>query len=507
MNRRRSFRFESLEPRAMLSVSGDFNGDGFDDVAIGAPWEDVASVDDAGAVHVLYGGNGALSAAGNQLWNQGSAGINSVPHTGEHFGHDLAVGDFDGDGFDDLAVGVRNEAVDGIEQAGAVNVIYGSANGLTAAGDQHWTRSSGGVNGLPFAEASFGGALATGDFDGDGFDDLAVGSPDDRSGGIDDAGAVNVIYGRASGLNASGDQLWSQNSSGIDSVPHFNERFGFSLSTGDYNGDGRDDLAVGSEDMVGAVVNAGSVNVIYGSAAGLTNVGDQLWNQAVSGVSGVPGVEDSFSRSLATGDFNGDNFDDLAIGVEFGEVGSDEDAGEVNILYGSAAKIQIANQQLFTRDSLGGTSVAEENFGSSLAAGDFDGDGRDDLAIGASDATIGGVVSTGYVQIVYGTMSGLSAAGTQFMHQNTSGVLDSNEEDDGFGAALVSGDYNNDGRFDLAIGVPGQDVGGVNAAGQLAILLGSVTGITTTGNQVWNVGSTGVLGAYEAGALFGLVVA
>lgn len=507
MKRHRVIRFERLESRAMLSVSGDFNGDGFDDVAIGASWEDVASIDNAGAVHVLYGGNGALSAAGNQLWNQESAGINSVAHTSEHFGDRLAVGDFDGDGFDDLAVGVRNEAVDGVAQAGAVNVIYGSANGLTAAGDQLWTRSSGGVNGLPFLEAQFGGALAAGDFDGDGFDDLAIGSPEDQAGGVDDAGAVNVIYGRASGLNASGDQLWSQNSSGIDSVPHGNESFGFSLSTGDYNGDGRDDLAVGSEDMVGTVVAAGSVNVIYGTAGGLTNVGDQLWNQAVTGVSGIPGVEDSFSRSLATGDFNGDNFDDLAIGVEFGEVGSDEDAGEVNILYGSAAKIQIADQQLFTRDSLGGTSVAEENFGNSLAAGDFDGDGRDDLAIGASDATVGGVVSTGYVQIVYGTMSGLSAAGTQFIHQNTSGVLDSNEENDGFGVALVSGDYNNDGRFDLAIGVSGQVVAGISAAGQVAILLGSVTGITTTGNQIWNAGSTGVLGSYEAGAFFGYALA
>jgi hypothetical protein len=507
MNRRRTFRFELLERRAMLSVSGDFNGDGFDDLAIGAPREDVFDVDDAGAVHVLYGGNGALSATGNQLWTQQSPGINSVAHTDEQFGIALTVGDFDGDGFDDLAIGVFNESVDGVGQAGAVNVIYGSANGLTATGDQLWTRNSSGVNGVAVPEASFGQHLAAGDFDGDGFDDLAIGAPDDQVGAVEDAGAVNVIYGRASGLHASGDQLWSQASSGIDGVPHFNESFGFALSTGDFNGDGRDDLAVGVEDLVGNVVQAGSVNVIYGSAGGLTSTGDQLWNQAVAGISGDPSEEASFGRALAAGDFNGDSFDDLAIGVPFTEVGGDEDAGAVNVLYGSAAKIQIANQQLITRDSLGGDSVADETFGDALAAGDFDGDGRDDLAIGASEATVGGVVATGYVQIVYGTMAGLSAVGTQFMHQNTSGVLDSNEEDDGFGTALVSGDYNNDGREDLAIGVSGQVVGGFSGAGQVAILLGSATGITTTSNQIWNAGSTGILGLFEQNAGFGRAVA
>jgi hypothetical protein len=507
MNRRRTFRIERLEPRAMLSASGDFNGDGFDDLAIGAPGESVSGADEAGAVHVLFGSNGALTATGNQLWSQQTSGINSVAHTGENFGEALAVGDFDGDGFDDLAIGVFGEAVDGLSKAGGVNVIYGSASGLTATGDQFWTRSSSGINGLPAAEDFFGTNLTAGDFDGDGFDDLAIASPNDSAGALSRAGAVNVIYGRASGLNAGGDQLWTQDSSGIDSVPHESERFGQSLSSGDFNGDGRDDLVVGSEDLVGDVEGAGAVNVIYGTAAGLTSSGDQLWSQGVTGISGEPGVEDSFSRTLATGDFNGDSFDDLAIGVQFGEVGGDEDAGEVNVLYGSAAKIQIANQQLITRDSLGGTSVTGENFGDAMAAGDFDGDGRDDLAIGASEATVGGVVATGYVQIVYGTMAGLSAAGTQFMHQNTSGVLDSNEEDDGFGTALVSGDYNNDGRNDLAIGVSGEEVGGFSAAGQVAILLGSVTGITTTSNQIWNAGSTGILGLFEQSAGFGRAVA
>ena len=99
--------------------------------------------------------------------------------------------------------------------AGAVNILYGSASGLTAAGNQFWTQDNPGI--LERAEAGdlFGSALATGDFDGDGFADLAVGVPFENVGSVSDAGAVNILYGSASGLTAAGNQFWAQDSPGI----------------------------------------------------------------------------------------------------------------------------------------------------------------------------------------------------------------------------------------------------------------------------------------------------
>jgi len=124
--RRRSLRFEPVEHRMMLStVSGDFNGDGYRDLAIGVPFEDVGSIADAGAVNVLYGRSGGLSAWLDQIWDQNSAGVGGAAEAYESFGQSLAGGDFNGDGLDDLAIGVPGQDVDGVLDAGAVDVLYG----------------------------------------------------------------------------------------------------------------------------------------------------------------------------------------------------------------------------------------------------------------------------------------------------------------------------------------------------------------------------------------------
>jgi hypothetical protein len=508
MKRHRVIRFERLESRAMLSASGDFNGDGFADLAIGASSAEIAGHMNAGAVHVLYGTAAGLAATGDQYWNLNSPGINGAAFHDDFFGDTLATGDFNGDGFDDLAIGAPSKGAFGSTNVGTVNILYGSAAGLKAAGDQQWTQNSDGVNGVAHGGDGFGGALAAGDFNNDGRDDLAIGVSGDDHPGFNAAGSVNVLYGSASGLTASGDQLWWQGSAGIDGAPTEGERFGSALATGDFNGDGRDDLAIGVfRDVVNGILEAGSVNIIYGGNGGLTSSGDQLFNQATVGVTGTAETQDQFGVALAAGDFDGDDFDDLAIGAPSGNVGGDNNAGEVNVLYGGAAKIQTAGEQLITRDSLGGASVAGERFGAALTAGNFNGDGRHDLTIGAPSATIGGLANVGYVQIVYGAANGLTSSGTQFIHQDTAGVLDTNQVNDHFGEAVAAGDYNSDGRDDLAIGVPGQVVGGFTGAGQVAVLLGAAAGITTTGDQIWNAGSTGIDGPFQAFARFGAAVA
>src|SRR5439155_15358990 len=127
--------------------------------------------------------------------------------------------------YDDLAIGVPLEDVGSIDPAGAVNVLYGSATGLQATGtggpdDQFWTQDSSGVVGSSEAFDSFGNSIASGDLNGDGYDELAVGVPFEDFGTIDNPGFVNVIYGSTTGLQATGtggpnDQGWSQDTSGV----------------------------------------------------------------------------------------------------------------------------------------------------------------------------------------------------------------------------------------------------------------------------------------------------
>ena len=168
-----------------------------------------------------------------------------VAEPGDSFGDALAVGDFDGDGVTDLAVGVSLEAVGTVADAGAVNVLYGTAGGLTGAGSQLFTQDSPGVGSSAETEDNFGGVLAAGDFDGDGFADLAVGMWRENVGATANGGAVNVLYGTAGGLTGSGSQFLTQDSPGVPGVVERDDELGFAVGAGDYDSDGFADLAVG----------------------------------------------------------------------------------------------------------------------------------------------------------------------------------------------------------------------------------------------------------------------
>ena len=278
------------------------------------------------------------------------------------------------------------------------------------------------------------------DFNSDGFADLAVGVPAENAGAIDNAGAVNVLYGTAAGLTGTGSQLFTQDSPGVGSAAEAGDLFGLALATGDYNHDGFADLAIGAPgEAVGAVVDAGAVNVLYGSAGKLTGVGSQLFTQDSPGVGSAAEPSDLFGRTLAAGDFNNDTFADLAVGAPGEAVNAISSAGAVNVLYGSAGKLTGVGSQLFTQDSAGG-SAAEvgDLFGAALATGDFDNDSFDDLAVGVPDEGVFAIPGAGAVNVLYGSGGLLAVVGSQLFTQDSAGVGSSAEAGDDFGGALAA---------------------------------------------------------------------
>jgi hypothetical protein len=450
-------------------------------------------------------------------------------HTLEARAVPSAYGDFNGDGYDDLAIGVPGEDYASYAQnSGAVNVIYGSYLGLNADGnqpDQFWTQESYGVQGFANANDQFGAALAVGDFNGDGYADLAIGVPGESGG----AGAVNVLHGSPQGLHwnyFTYNQYWQQGSAALVDAAEAGDQFGASLTAGDFNSDGYADLAVGvpGED-VGTKVDAGAAHVLYGSAYyGLTSTWDQLWSQGSPGVPGQLEASDGFGSALAAGDFNGDGEDDLAVGVpsENDEDGANEaDVGAVTVIYGSHGSVALGGglsvavvpAQSWTQDSSGieGTEEAGDRFGHAVAAGDFNGDGRDDLAIGVpgedDDGT--GLYDVGAVSVIYGSHVGLNATyyGNQYWQQGATGLLDAAEVYDQFGSALAVGDFNGDGKGDLAVGVPLEDVGAAVDAGAVNVLYGlpnSYAGLWGDSlNQFWHQDSPGIEGVAGSGDGFG----
>jgi hypothetical protein len=190
-----------------------------------------------GAVHVIYGSPKGLSSVGNQLWSQDSPGIAGKAGEADSFGSSLAAGHFAGGAYADLAVGVPNEhLLSGLPDCchGAVNVIYGSASGLTATGNQMWSQDSAGIPGRAEHADSFGTSLAAGDFTGTGYDALAVGVMGESVGEVVRAGAVNVIYGSPSGLAARGSQMWTQESTGIAGTAERDDYFGAALAAANF---------------------------------------------------------------------------------------------------------------------------------------------------------------------------------------------------------------------------------------------------------------------------------
>jgi hypothetical protein len=412
--------------------AGDVNGDGFGDVISGAPLYDNGQTNE-GAVR-LHLGRAAMPNT-SAAWN-----VDGV-QDGSWFGASVAQGDWNGDGYADLAVGYPYYDLDGID-AGAVVVYYGGVTGYTIAANLFLSGSHDG--GL------FGHALANaGDIDNDGCEELIVGEPYYGTFDYPHIGAVHIFKGTTSGLEST---PWWYQSGGIEPGA-----FGYAVSgAGDVNGDGYADVVVSAPFLEFPPFEEGGAVFLYlGSATGLST--SAVW----TGFGGE--YDDWFGYDVAgVGDTNGDGFGEIAVGAPHRESSAGEDSeGVVWVFFGSASGIN------------GGWSVegnqAAAQFGFCVAAGgDINGDGLSDVLHGAPYFDGEGKPDCGLVEAYLGTAS--QTLDPSFHYE---GIF----AGDWTGWAVAGGgDVNGDGYSDIAIGTILYDFLGTDA-GWVAVRLGGPNGI------------------------------
>ncbi|GAB2772542.1 hypothetical protein [Streptomyces daliensis] len=370
------------------------------------------------------------------------------------------------------------------------------------------------------------------DFNGDGYQDLAIGAPG-TYGQDSSSGYVAVVYGSPTGLDPATRTVLGQHSPGVPGTAERGDLFGHRLVARDLDGDGLTDLAVSSPGESRAnPAGSGSVTVLWGARSGLSGqgsvvvdpgedetygVGDDLTGGDFDGDgaqdllmfrgeargysvlrgpftrAGAPASEspvelttgDSYVQSLAAGDVTGDGADDLFVLQSF------EEMGRGTRFFAGGEDGLTARGALLPSAATG-------------AVGDFDKDGFGDFAY---RAVPGGVVEnlpydSGTVKVVHGTASGPGTRTAAFT-QATAGVPGTSEEGDQFGATLSAADVNGDGYDDLAAGVPFEAIGPKKAAGSAVLLRGARGGLTGTGAQAFHQDTAGVGGVAEAGDRFG----
>ncbi|MFL6000756.1 MAG: FG-GAP and VCBS repeat-containing protein [Streptomyces sp.] len=423
--------------------------------------------------------------------------------------------DFNGDGYRDLALGDRTATAGGKKEAGAVVVVWGTSKGLDFTRRTVVTQNSPGVEGAAETKDFFGAKITTADVNKDGYADVVATAPNE---GVDSShrGTFTILWGSRTGL--SGGSAYA--------IPGGTDSFAKDVAVGDFNADGHVDVVsvgdnyvwflrgpftrsgsrgkatnldpVDGEDIRPALVVSGKVT--KDGTADFAVIGDD-WNTDHNrvwfyrgGRSGpaapprkynlpIPGGADLSCAAGATiADFDKDGYGDLAVGAARGGTGE-----AVHLLKGSSTGFSGLVKSI-TQNTAGVPGVREtgDDFGFDVSAGDTNGDGYPDLAVGAPSETLGSEFwRAGAVTVLRGGKSGLTGTNARQIDYTTAGFQrPADEGDSWFGTSVLLRDYNRDGRAELVAAAP--DIG------RLHLFPGTASGPTGTGSTTLTVSGLGL---------------
>ncbi|MEH2067402.1 MAG: hypothetical protein V7K47_04395 [Nostoc sp.] len=490
-----------------VSSAGDINGDGLDDVIIGAPGVNANGINGSGQSYVVFGSKASFDASFDLSTLNGTNGfaingINQFDGSGTSIS---SAGDINGDGINDLIIGASGADPNG-EFSGQSYVVFGSKTPFNAQFNLSTLNGTNGfaINGINEFEFS-GNVSSAGDINGDGIDDVIIGAGSASPNGINYSGQSYVVFGSKGSFDAQFNlsTLNGTNGFAINGI-NSDDYSGISVSSaGDINGDGIDDLIIGAPIADPNGQNSGLSYVVFGSKGGFDA---QLNLSTLNGTNGfaINGINqfDGLGKSISdAGDINGDGIDDLIIGAYRADPNG-KFSGQSYVVFGSKGSFN-AQLNLFTLNGTNGFAInginAYDNSGTSISsAGDINGDGLDDVIIGAVNADPNGEFS-GQSYVVFGSKTSFAASFDLSTLNGINGfTINGINGGDNSGTSISSaGDINNDSFADLIIGAPNAAANGISSSGQSYVVFG--------GKNIGSGSTVNLTGTADADTLIGTI--